>query len=474
MLLSICTVEFMMALTCWLYSPYQVVRRRLRVAVPAEVSRHISTWKKRIEKQQAIEETVVQYTAEDVSHLNERLYVWGFSATGALGIKSYLRPGVKQTHLSFMHRPARLKFFDEQHLKIGHVACGYGFTLFQSSLQGSSVLLGTGINTDSQIGCYQMQKDSDRFLDYIIEPTNIEIPFLHQTKTKIIGMAGGRAHTIILTDQEGVFSLGNNSFGQCGRPIVETEKYRGSSTITKIRHLPDNIKEVVCGQDHTFFLTQSGEVYSCGLSSDGQTGLGHYKNVSQATQVKGDIEGVNIKQIACSGDCVLALSDEGDVFGWGNSEYNQLALITDHTQVHTPKHFKLSASLGKITQVASGGSICGFLNASGEVFTWGFGILGRGPKVQSSTVPTKLPTPLFGANELDPAKTVVSLKCGIYHFAALTNRGDLYTWGKNKQGYLGLGDRNDQFFPLRVSMPVEVINVWCGVDHMVAHCRAFS
>lgn len=40
------------------------------------------------------------------------------------------------------------------------------------------------------------------------------------------------------------------------------------------------------------------------------TGLGHYQSIGQASQVKGAIEGEKIVQIACSGDCVLALSGE--------------------------------------------------------------------------------------------------------------------------------------------------------------------
>jgi len=31
--------------------------------------------------------------------------------------------------------------------------------------------------------------------------------------------------------------------------------------------------QVVCGQDHTLFLTEDGQVYSCGLGADGQTGM---------------------------------------------------------------------------------------------------------------------------------------------------------------------------------------------------------
>ena len=32
------------------------------------------------------------------------------------------------------------------------------------------------------------------------------------------------------------------------------------------------LMQVVCGQDHTLFLTEDGRVFSSGLSADGQTG----------------------------------------------------------------------------------------------------------------------------------------------------------------------------------------------------------
>lgn len=439
------------------------------------VHRFSSTWKKRQIKQEEIKETVYQFTVENVNQLQERIYVWGFAATGALGIKSYLRPQKKQTAISSMNRPAQMKFFESNNMKVQNVACGYGFTLFLvDRMKGCHEILGTGINTDSQIGYHPVDNKSERYLDYVIEPAKINLPLLHSSKTKILNMDGGRAHTVLLTDKEGVFSFGNNAYGQCGRSIIENEKYSGNPTVYKIKELPDDVIEVICGQDHTLFLTKAGVVYSCGLGSDGQTGLGHYQSIGRPSQVKGDLEGERIVQIACSADCVLALSDKGDVFGWGNSEYNQLALITDHTQVNIPKRIQVSASCGKIVKVASGGSICGFLNENGEVFTWGYGILGLGPNVQATTIPTKLPSPLFGANEIDAGKKVVNLKCGVYSFAAITNRGDLYMWGKNKFGNLGFANKKDQFFPWRVCVPSEVLDVWCGVDHTVVRCVSFS
>lgn len=64
------------------------------------------------------------------------------------------------------------------------------------------------------------------------------------------GLAAGRAHSIVLTE-EGVFTLGNNAYGQCGRPVIENENYDGSKAIHHIHDIDGiKIKSVACGQDH--------------------------------------------------------------------------------------------------------------------------------------------------------------------------------------------------------------------------------
>ena len=56
----------------------------------------------------------------------------------------------------------------------------------------------------------------------------------------------------------------------------------------------------------------------------------------------------------------------------------------------------------------------------GEVFVWGYGLLGNGPKGTFSEQPVLLKPPLFGRNELQPNTTVIDVQCGLYHFAAIT------------------------------------------------------
>lgn len=72
-------------------------------------------------------------------------------------------------------------------------------------------------------------------------------------------------------------------------------------------------------------------------------------------QVGGDLSGERIVRLSSRADCVLALNDKGELFGWGNNEYGQLLNATGEMQLHTPKHIKLNR---KLKEVAAGGSSC--------------------------------------------------------------------------------------------------------------------
>lgn len=410
---------------------------------------------------------VFQYATENTKR-KKRLYLWGNAQFGALGNANFVKPKLHKFPLESMRKPWRLPFADFH--KVRDVSCGHGFTVFAASNEENDfTLFGTGLNSDFQIGYHCQRKD--RPLEYLAQPVPIALPFFKMS-TKALKVGCGRAHTVVVTDNEGVFSLGNNSYGQCGVPAELNAKENSILKVHKVEGIGKNIKEVVCGQDHTMLLSSEGKVYSFGWSADGQTGLGHYDNQFTPSLVKGDIENENIVQLSCAADCVLAVSDKGDVFGWGNSEYSQLNLATDKQQIHIPKVLKLN--VGKVKQVASGGTMCAVLNEQGKVYVWGYGILGQGPNVSSSLIPTLLPEPLFGINDFSEDVEVEQLACGLSHFAAVTNKGHLYMWGKNRSNCLGLEKEGNQYFPLMVSVPAEVIKVSCGVDHTATLCRSFA
>ena len=85
------------------------------------------------------------------------------------------------------------------------------------------------------------------------------------------------------------------------------------------------------------------------------------------------------------------------------------------------------------------------LTISGEVFSWGCGDGGRlGHGDTSSRDDPTLIEGLVGKN-------VVQISCGSTYSAAITDSGELYTWGRGTYGRLGHGNSDDQNVPFQVN-----------------------
>ncbi|XP_058425189.1 RCC1-like G exchanging factor-like protein isoform X3 [Diceros bicornis minor] len=217
---------------------------------------------------------VVQYVGERGARA-DRVFVWGFSFSGALGVPTFVLPSSgpepragSRPRRRIQSVPYRL----ELDQKISSAACGYGFTLLSSKTKDVTKVWGMGLNKDSQLGFHRSRKDQTRGYEYVLEPSPIPLPLDRPQETQVLQVSCGRAHSLILTDGEGVFSLGNNSYGQCGRKVVENEIYSESHKVHRMQDFDGQVVQVACGQDHSLFLTDKGKVYSCGWGADGQTG----------------------------------------------------------------------------------------------------------------------------------------------------------------------------------------------------------
>lgn len=99
------------------------------------------------------------------------------------------------------------------------------------------------------LGFYEIRRGHPLKIIYSIHA--IRMPLKSSIKTNVVKVAAGRAHSVILTDNEGVFTLGNNAYGQCGRTIVENEDYTVFREMHRIEELRDKaVESIVCGQDH--------------------------------------------------------------------------------------------------------------------------------------------------------------------------------------------------------------------------------
>ena len=145
--------------------------------------------------------------------------------------------------------------------------------------------------------------------------------------------------------------------------------------------------------------------------------------------------------------------------------------ITPKDQLNVPQKLPLK-KVGKIIKVAAGGTACLVLNDKNEIYVWGYGILGKGPNVDYIRTPSLIPPAIFGCHELfNPDLKITQIYAGLRHFAAVSSDGDLYTWGKNRSGCLGLANGSnepiDQFFPLKVEIPAIIKKVSLGADHTI-------
>lgn len=243
---------------------------------------------------------------------DRRVYVWGQAVTGACGFNESLD---EQKLAKIVRFPTRLPFAER--FDVLDVAAGYGFTLFACKPSRDEItLFGCGLNTDSQLGFQKHGGITNKPMDLMYYPAPISLPKVREDESmNIVKVAAGRAHSIAVSDSDIIFGLGNNAYGQCGRHIVEEEKFEASEIISRVDGKTifgddDRVKDIVCGLDHSLLLTENGRVFSCGWGADGQTGLGHFNSVGEWTQVLGDIEHEKIVKIACKFDSVLAINGD--------------------------------------------------------------------------------------------------------------------------------------------------------------------
>jgi len=128
------------------------------------------------------------------------------------------------------------------------------------------------------------------------------------------------------------------------------------------------------------------------------------------------------------------------VFVWGYNNSGGLGL-GHSARAYLPVPAQLP---GGTAGVQGGGEFTVARTASGELYAWGgnrYGQLGDGT--------TK--TRLAWARVALPEDTVISdVQAGTDHVLALTERGEVYAWGRNHRGQVGNGSTEQQLTPCRV------------------------
>ncbi|XP_067408715.1 probable E3 ubiquitin-protein ligase HERC4 isoform X4 [Emydura macquarii macquarii] len=252
---------------------------------------------------------------------------------------------------------------------------------------------------------------------------------------------------------------GNASFGQLGLGGIDEE------IVLEPRKsdffLNKKVEDVGCGLRHTVFVLDDGTVYTCGCNDLGQ--LGHEKSRKRPEHV-GALDAQNIVAVSCGEAHTLALNDKGQVYAWGLATDGQLGLPGTEECIRVPRNIKSLSDI-QITQVACGYCHSLALSKGSEVYSWGqnkYGQLGIGYEFKKQTSPYLIKS-LLGI-------PFAQIAAGGAHSFVLTLSGAIFGWGRNKFGQLGLNDENDRYVPnlLKSLRSQKIIHICCGEDHTAA------
>ena len=233
---------------------------------------------------------------------------------------------------------------------------------------------------------------------------------------------------------------------------------------------------VCCGETFSLCITDNGRLFSWGENKEGQLGVGDFKGRAHPTLLEKfcdpdqprlkDMKNKFFEHIAVGNWHCLAITNKKKVYSWGKNKYGQLGLgHTKNQEVPhcvlplcdplNPRHVR-SIAAGKSHSVAAG--------EDGDVFSWGRGWDGQlGHRLTSEVVYEPRVV-----EDMENKSTAI-LACGREHTVAVSTNGNVWVWGDNKAGQLGIGTIIQSSKPVPVALldEHEVKMAACGREHTV-------
>ncbi|NWR17435.1 RCBT2 protein, partial [Emberiza fucata] len=297
-----------------------------------------------------------------------------------------------------------------EEIKLIRQACVFGSA-------GNEVLYATendevfvlGMNCSGCLGTGDMQST--------IEPRRLDS--LCGKKIACLSYGSG-PHVVLATEEGEVYTWGHNAYSQLGNGTTN-HGFIPCQVSTNL--VNKKVIEVACGSHHSMVLTSDGEVYTWGYNNSGQVGSGSTANQPIPRRVTSCLQNKIVVNIACGQMCSMAVVENGEVYVWGYNGNGQLGLGSSGNQ---PTPCRIAALQGiRVQRVACGYAHTLVLTDEGQIYAWGansYGQLGTGNKSNQS-----YPTTVI----VDKDRVVEIAACHSAHTsAAKTQSGQVYMWGQ--------------------------------------------
>lgn len=240
--------------------------------------------------------------------------------------------------------------------------------------------------------------------------------------------------------------------GACG-----TKCGAGQVCATGVCQKPAVVSAIATGFDHSCALV-NGAAKCWGEGSLGELGNGASADSLTPVDVM-NLTGLNALAAGVSFGC--GLKSDGTAFCWGSNAYGgKLGAGSADDSSNVALQVKDLAGIETIG--ASFGHACASTKTK-EVFCWGtngFGQLGTGGG--PTNVPVKVPAASL------PTQRAISVAAGSFHTCAAFENGDVYCWGRNDFGQVGVTAGGDQPAPQKVTLPALAEEVTTGELHSCA------
>lgn len=239
---------------------------------------------------------------------NGRMWSWGYNASGQLGDGTQID----------RNTPVEVDLRALGGVGVVSVAAGADYSL---ALDYAGRLWAWGANDHGQLG-------ANAGVDQTI-PVEVDLRALGDAK--VVSVAAGYAHTLVLDDRGRVWSWGYNKYGQLGsgsitdsaNPIAVTMGFKGTKVVS-----------LSAGNMFSLALDEVGRVWAWGQNGYGQLGIGSTYEAHYPFVVKTDVAGAaKIITATTFSNHSLALDELGHLWAWGLNSKGQLgnASVTSYS-----------------------------------------------------------------------------------------------------------------------------------------------
>jgi alpha-tubulin suppressor-like RCC1 family protein/serine/threonine protein kinase len=261
-----------------------------------------------------------------------------------------------------------------------------------------------------------------------------------------------KRNVLLITKNDDFYAFGENSSGVLG--LGHNKVVTIPVKVEQLCH--KGIVYFDIGWSHSMALSFDGKVYCFGSNKNGELGNGVKDNKYHMPELVKTLSDMNVKDISCGNGYSVVLTNGGDVYTWGYNYFDQMG--NEKETLEKLKPSKVSAFGGeKIVMVSNGFGHSLALTESGNVFGWGLNDCGQLGYLNKEFLarPQLVPVKDESMNNI----MVKKISCGFKHSLLLTENGDIYAFGSNNLGQLGNSNQKNLNTPTKINNKIKYIDI---------------